>query len=32
MEINKKIPIPLYYQLKELILNDIQTGVTRMAT
>lgn len=27
MEINKKIPIPLYYQLKELILNDIQTGV-----
>lgn len=27
MEINKKIPIPLYYQLKELILNDIHTGV-----
>ena len=27
MDINKKIPIPLYYQLKELIMNDIRTGV-----
>ena len=27
MDINKKSPIPLYYQLKELIMNDIRTGV-----
>lgn len=26
MEINKNIPVPLYYQLKELLQNDIAKG------